>query len=243
MVLDKNNFLKIFNEINYPCYDNGQNFIELKKIFNIKNLLKDYNSEDGDLFVFFYKSKNNKIILSSHIDCVYDKTHCKVKKNGLYATLDNSLTNAILIYCVKKYPKLFSNVDILFTGNEEDKSKGAMEFAQRLNNTHFVLNMDVTCGDSPKPKFENAISKLNDKFLYYLKKDKSKFLVDYSFSDDDYREFSKKTSSAISYCIPILPITKSENWMHDDDGQFVDFNSIKNYIKVLLATIKYIKKI
>lgn len=243
MLLNKSKFSKILKIINVPCYDNGAKFTDLKKIDQIKALFKNYNCEEGNLFKFFYKDKNSKIIIASHIDCVYSITYTKITKKGIYATLDNSLTNAIIIFCKNKYPKLFENVNILFTGNEEDYSNGAKEFSDRLDNSYFVLNMDVSFGESDKPKFENVISNLDNNFLKYLKSYAKKFVVEYEFSDDDYREFAKKTKNTISYCIPILPLIKSNNWMHDDVGQFVSFKTIKKYVRVLVLTLKKLKKI
>lgn len=242
MVLNKKKLITIFNEINLPCRDDGKKFTDFRKITRIKTLLKQFVCEEGNLYRFFYRNKSTNLILATHIDCVYNKTYCKTTKKGFFATLDNSLTNAIAIYCVIKYPKVFKNVGILFTGNEEDESKGAREFSQKLNDECFVLNMDVTCGSTSCPRFENALSALNKNFWNYLEKKEKNFFIDSSFSDDDYREFAKATNNTISYCIPILPKNESKNWMHDDEGQFVEYVAIKKYIKVLISTIRHLEK-
>ena len=163
---------KILEKINISCIDNGKKFNDRNKIEQIIELLKDscFNKiYDGNISIIFANKsikelKTNKTILvSSHIDTAYENFFQQETEAEIIGTLDNSITNAILIEQAHKIEKI-GNFIFSFHGNEEDESNGAAETIQFLRNEginpEFVISLDTT-----SIGFKNYYYKIENYFI------------------------------------------------------------------------------
>jgi len=144
----------ILKAVTVDSKDNQREFTVRDRINVIESLLSNSSYRlvnKGKLCLIYAKQPvpNKPIVLiSSHIDCVYDKLFCEEKEGGLLCgTFDNSLTNSCLLYDMLA-DQLDNNVVIAFTGDEEEDSNGAKEVMRilRRQNTliKFCLVLDVT---------------------------------------------------------------------------------------------------
>lgn len=127
--------------------DDGKRFTITTRIDEIETLLRESNYHlihKGDLSLIYARQTDPtqwKVLISSHIDCVYQD--CFMEDTGDYwkGTFDNSATNAALVDLML-HDKLYESVVIAFTGDEEINSGGAIE----VMNTLYQLNTDLDYG-------------------------------------------------------------------------------------------------
>ncbi len=144
----------ILKAVTVDCKDNQREFTVRDRIDVIESLLKGSPYQlvnKGKLCLIYAKQPvaNKPIVLiSSHIDCVYDRLFCEEQENGiLRGTFDNSLTNCCVLYDMITN-KLGDNVVVAFTGDEEEDSNGAIEvmriFKRQGTRIKFCIVLDVT---------------------------------------------------------------------------------------------------
>ncbi|MCD8268565.1 MAG: hypothetical protein LUD46_09020 [Parabacteroides sp.] len=117
--------------------DDGKRFTVTTRIEEIETLLRESNYHlvhKGDLLLIYARQTDPtqwKVLISSHIDCVYQ--NCFMEDTGDYwkGTFDNSATNAALVNLML-HDKLNESVIIAFTGDEEINSCGAIEVMNTL---------------------------------------------------------------------------------------------------------------
>lgn len=130
--IDTKDVFSFLQQLTVDCKDNGDTFQVTDRIEVIKDYLKDsaYNllTEEA-IFLLYGKrapQKGEKVILiSSHIDCVYQRCFVTEGLETYLGTFDNSFTNAALLHEMKN-GNLPDNVLIAFTGDEEHDSAGAI---------------------------------------------------------------------------------------------------------------------
>ena len=89
------------------------------------------------------------ILISCHIDSLYDSYYAEVKGAELWGTFDNSACNAILVEAMVT-GLLPDQAVVSFTGDEEDESRGADQTIDYLDreglfqNLEMVLTLDLT---------------------------------------------------------------------------------------------------
>lgn len=243
MVEEMISYLKILKQINLVCKDDGLKFIEFQKMNAIIRLLNDYKVNLNNLFAEFFVNEKAAIILSSHIDSVYSKTFTFVRNNIIYGTLDNSISNAAIIYLMVNKPELFSNVKVVFTGNEENGFGGAKAYSSYINKNDIVITADVTFNERPIVKIENPSRSLDMKMQKFLKNKYDREIIDYdtNYSSDETEIYSIFTCNTLSLSIPINPIqANDDNWMHSEFGQWVDKKIINQYLKFLEELILFL---
>jgi len=121
--------------------DDGKKFIDTSRLDRIERELKDspYRyCEKGKLFhayarVPFEKLDQDVIVITSHVDFKRGTEKCfaKVESDVMVGTFDNSITNAAILSLMKEDP-LPRNTVVVFTGDEEEGSGGAKEFARLI---------------------------------------------------------------------------------------------------------------
>lgn len=95
----------ILKAVTVDCKDNQREFTVRNRIDVIESMLSNSSYQlvnKGNLCLIYAKQQvRNKpiVLISSHIDCVYDRLFCAERENGiLCGTFDNSLTNSCLLY-------------------------------------------------------------------------------------------------------------------------------------------------
>ena len=131
--------LQLIQKVTVDCKDNQRVFTSKERIKVIKTLLETTSYHplyEGKLCYIFGKKSvkgQSTVLISSHIDCVYDRLFYKDHSTEhIQGTFDNSLTNA----CVLKnmLDDIFQdNVIVAFTGDEEEDGKGAQEVVNMLS--------------------------------------------------------------------------------------------------------------
>lgn len=145
---------EILKAVTVDCKDNQHEFTVKDRIDVIESLLGNSSYQlvgRGKLCLIYAKkpiANRPVILISSHIDCVYDKLFCEEREDGtLRGTFDNSLTNSCLLYAMLS-GQIDDNVVIAFTGDEEEDSNGAREVMRMLRRQHtkiaFCFVLDVT---------------------------------------------------------------------------------------------------
>lgn len=146
--------IDILKAVTVDCKDNQREFTVRDRINVIESLLAHSSYQPvgrGKLCLIYAKrliANRPVILISSHIDCVYDRLFCEEHEDGtLLGTFDNSLTNSCLLYDMLA-DRLDDNVVIAFTGDEEEDSKGAYEVMRMLRRQKtqiaFCFVLDVT---------------------------------------------------------------------------------------------------
>lgn len=144
----------ILRAVTVDCKDNQREFTVRDRINVIESLLAHSSYQlvgRGKLCLIYAKrpiANRPVILISSHIDCVYDRLFCEEHEDGtLLGTFDNSLTNSCLLYDMLA-DRLDDNVVIALTGDEEKDSKGAYEVMRMLRRQKtqiaFCFVLDVT---------------------------------------------------------------------------------------------------
>ena len=144
----------LLKQITCDCKDDGNTFIVTDRIQVLKKYLQgtDYQllAQQGIFLLYGKKSLiagDTVILVSSHIDCVFQQCFCEEEAAYYRGTFDNSFTNAALLYEMK-HGNLPDNVVVAFTGDEEKDSAGAVAvnvFLTKVECTiRFALVLDVT---------------------------------------------------------------------------------------------------
>ncbi len=150
-------FLDLLDQINIMSRDNGKKFTDTGRLDVIRDLLWDtpYRRVNAQGLFHLYAQKpldrieGKMILVSSHVDCQVGITKCSWKEKDsdlLRGTFDNSLTNAAILYLMRK-GDLPDNVAVAFTGDEEEDSHGArqaVKYLKALGKWFGVMVLDVT---------------------------------------------------------------------------------------------------
>lgn len=149
-----NEIYLLLKQATVDCKDNGKTFQVKDRVEVIKEYLKDTSYQllaEEDLFLLYGKIAPQKgepvVLISSHIDCVYQRCFVAEKTETFLGTFDNSFTNAALLREMRD-DNLPENVLIAFTGDEEHDSAGAIAVNVYLTREQhlirFALVLDVT---------------------------------------------------------------------------------------------------
>lgn len=134
--------------------DNGEIITQTRRLEQIKSLLQHSPYEvlyEGKLSIIYGKKDvtpaKARLLVSSHIDTVYDRCFCEESDSCWKGTFDNSATNTALVQLMLEN-KIGDPVLIAFTGDEEIESRGAQEvkrwFHQQTWYPQAILVLDVT---------------------------------------------------------------------------------------------------
>jgi hypothetical protein len=238
-----------------PCSDDGKKFIQTDRIDLIGQALgnsdyecladlplaKVYNHRD-------FRTDKPAILVSCHIDSVYEEYFARLEDGELQGTFDNSACNALIVEAMIK-TLLPAQALISFTGDEEKKSRGAdrtIEYLQKIDvfqNLEMVISLDLTeeYFDSCHFTIENhSVEKRNRESL--LKFCKKRDMVDYLSSMIDSPVFVKNADpdeswlyreydlNCFSLCLPCRLLGED---MHDDSGVAIKGASLSGYIEAL----------
>lgn len=246
------------HSLTVPCSDNGHSFTRTDRISVLERLIADTNylpfgkSPLALIYQHPEFSENLPLIMvSTHIDSLYDQYHSSMSDGEFLGTYDNSITNAAILHLMQQQ-SLSPQVMIAFTGDEEHQSRGADQVVALLKNhatspltPSIVVVLDVTeeaygddfysienlfIGSSPTnttPSFPDVSS-----FLNTIKKalaNQNPHCVINGAPDESW-QYDEHDLHCFAYCLPCRTITGD---MHDDDGVYVKESAVIEYTTTL----------
>ena len=235
---------EILKQVTVDCKDNGHHFTitdRLRVIEKILNGSKYQLLHSGNLCRIYGKQPvkgKSVILISSHVDCVYNRLFCEETTDGQYlrGTFDNSITNACVLSAMLK-GSLSDNVVVAFTGDEEEESGGAYEVVEKLRecDSHIALAivLDVT---EEGWEERNLFTIENDlgidiltghRIISTLEKYQGEYGFVHDSEPDESYDYDEKNIPCFSLCIPSL------GDMHSERGVLVRRESLPIYCDVL----------
>ena len=131
-------FSEVLSALTVDCKDNGKEFVVTERIGAIERLLQGTGYRlvaREPLALLFAKrvpQENEKVVLvSSHVDCVYNNCFCSEDGEYYKGNFDNSFGNAAVLLCMLN-GVLPDNVVVAFTGDEEKDSHGVYQALEAL---------------------------------------------------------------------------------------------------------------
>jgi putative aminopeptidase FrvX len=256
--------LEILRQINIKCEDDAKGFKDSEKIGRIDKILKKTKYKrihDGHLTKIYSQlnireiAGKSLVLVSSHIDTVYKNFYEMEGRDVVAGTLDNSITNAILIDLLVRND-LPENVTVAFTGNEEKESLGVDETISFLHSAKaragIVVSLDITNRGYRNHGYtvENYFVKKGMGKAFYRKKQLKNYLVELlekkkvktihhvSADPDDTWQFDEHNLNCFTLCLPSRNIAEHDDWMHDDMGVIVKKSALKEYSQALLKLLR-----
>lgn len=131
-------FFDILKAVTVDCKDNGECFTVTDRVAVVEHLLEntDYKPVVRKPLALLYAKRglgegDRVLLISSHIDCVYNSCFCNDEGDCLRGTFDNSFGNAAALWNMI-HDRLPDNVVVAFTGDEERDSRGALQVVEAL---------------------------------------------------------------------------------------------------------------
>lgn len=240
-------FIELLKLLTVDCKDDGKAFTVTHRIAVIEQLLKDtpYKLIAHEPLAFVYAKRDicegdSVVLVSSHIDCVYNSCFCSHDGDNLRGTFDNSFTNAAILSLMVA-GKLPDNVVVAFTGDEEHDSQGAVQtvlaFGRAQCEIKFALVLDVTnTGWESGAHFalENdlGVDMLTaHKIIETLNSLGVEYAFEHNAEPDESWDYNDYGIPALSLCVPVF------GELHSDEGVFVRKNSVEGYCNALKSIV------
>jgi hypothetical protein len=258
------NIEKLITELTIPCTDDGENFIDTSRLDLIQQMLSSssYSCLDERPLAKIYKHTDfsdlhSFVVISCHIDSVYDEYFCNHTKDELQGTFDNSICNAILVNMMLEQ-ELDPQALICFTGDEEYDSRGADQIIDALSETRALEHLDMVISlDITEEEYGKSYTIENLFTEKFLRKDKKLHfkgqnnLADYlseivpktpiiiDGEADESWQYSEYDLNCFSFCIPCKVLGED---MHDNEGVSIVRTSIPHYANALSSIVKYMQE-
>lgn len=147
-------FLELIKVVTVDCKDNGKDFVVSDRVDVILRLLEGsaYKLVARDSLALVYAKRellaaDSVVLVSVHVDTLYDACFCADEGDCLRGTFDNSIGNAAILWLML-HDALPDNVVVAFTGDEERNSQGAVQAVLALGRMQceikFAVVLDVT---------------------------------------------------------------------------------------------------
>lgn len=240
-------FIELLKNITVDCKDDGDIFTITDRVAVIERLLEGakYKLVARESLSLVYAKRDiregdNVVLVSSHIDCLYNKCFCDDIGDFLRGTFDNSLGNAAVLWLMLA-GVLPDNVVVAFTGDEEHDSQGAVQTVLALGRKQcsikHALVLDVTnTGWESGACFalENDLG-IDLLTAHRVVEAVESLGVEYAFEHDaepdeswDYNE----------YGIPVLSLCASVGgFLHGDEGVSVLKTSLLHYCHAIRVVL------
>jgi acetylornithine deacetylase/succinyl-diaminopimelate desuccinylase-like protein len=190
--METQNITQLISQLTVPSSDDGKKFIRTDRLDLITQALRDSNYNclaDLPLAKIYshrdFQTDKPAILVSCHIDSVYEEYFARLQDGELHGTFDNSACNAVLVEAMLQ-ALLPVQALVTFTGDEEKKSRGAdrtIVFLQKIDvfqNLEMVISLDLTEEQFGSCHFtieNHCVEKKNKESL--LKFSKKQDMVDY----------------------------------------------------------------
>lgn len=249
----------IYETLSYltvPSSDDGLSFTQPDRLARIQSALdkSDY-SLFGDLPLAYlfrsqtYSPEKPAILVSAHIDSIYEAYFTRRDGEEVIGTFDNSACNAVVLHLMLTH-RLPSQVLVAFTGDEEGDSRGADQTIAILQNNEpafrnleLVITLDLTEEAFGRADFtvENYfIEEQNeDSLLRFTRKRELKdYLMDIlehplfvkNADQDESWQYDEHDLNCFSLCLPCKVLGED---IHDDFGVKIRAQSFFRYAEAL----------
>lgn len=203
-------------QLTVPSSDNGQAFVHTERLHLITRALTDstYQQLDDMPLAKVYRhqnfQKNSPILLiSCHIDSVYDDYFASLKDEEMQGTFDNSVCNAILIEAMLN-SLLPAQVLVSFTGDEEYNSSGADQTIELLRNKGLFASLEMVIAlDITEECYRKAHYTIEN---YFVAQHKSQSLCTFS-TKHNFKNFLQGIMHATTF---IKDAEADESWQYDE---------------------------
>ena len=147
-------FIELLKAVTVDSKDNGEGFVVSRRVEAIERLLDGtaYRLVAREPLALIYAKRelsagDSVVLVSSHIDSLYNFCFCNDEGDSLRGTFDNSVGNAAILWLML-HDALPDNVVVAFTGDEERNSQGAVQTVLALGRMQceikFTVVLDVT---------------------------------------------------------------------------------------------------
>ena len=240
-------FIELIKTVTVDCKDNGDSFIVTDRVEAIKRLLDGtaYKPVVNEPFALVYAKRellagDSVVLVSAHIDSLYDSCFCNDEGDCLRGTFDNSLGNAAILSLMIQ-GLLPDNVVVAFTGDEERDSQGAVQVVLALGRMQceikFALVLDVTntgweSGASFALENDLGVDLLT---AHRIVDAAGNIGVKYAFKHDAEPDESWDYND---YGIPSLSVCAVvDGFLHGNEGVLLRKSSLAPYCKSVLALL------
>ena len=238
-----NDFFSLLQAVTVDCKDNGEHFTVDSRVKAIECLLAatPYRLVCREPLALLFAKRElcegeNVVLVSSHIDCLYNNCFCNDEGDCLRGTFDNSFGNAAVLWCMLN-DMLPANVVVAFTGDEEKDSHGVYQVLEALKKYGCELScaivQDVTnVGWESGALFtiENdcgidLITAYN--MVSLLEPYNGKFAFRHFAEPDESWDYARCGVPCFTLCAPV------GGNLHGDEGVLLRKESAAEYCKVL----------
>ena len=239
--------IALVETVTVDCKDNGESFTVTDRVEVIERLLEDtaYNLVSREPLVLLYAKRellpgDSVLLVSSHIDSLYDTCFCNDEGDCLRGTFDNSLGNAAIL-SLMIHDLLPDNVVVAFTGDEECDSHGAVQTVLALGRMQCPIKsaivLDVTntgWGSGACFALENDLG-IDMLTAHRIVGSVEALGVEYSFKHDAEPDESWDYND---YGIPSLSVCAVvDGFLHGDEGVLVRKDSLLQYHDAINAIL------
>lgn len=236
-------FYDTLKAVAVDCKDDGVKFVVKDRIDAIKGLLQGTGYRllhEGDLCLIYGKrpieAGQERVVISSHIDCVFGRCFCKTNGELLIGTLDNCLTNAAVVTEMMG-GELDDDVLIAFTGDEERNSGGCLEVKETLERLGCKIGLAIVT-DVTEEGWESAcpFTIENDlcidmltahRIIESLKCFEGKYVLVHDAEPDEAWTYGEAEIACFTLCAPIM------GEMHSDSGAIARAAGMPTYCRAL----------
>ena len=236
-------FFNILQAVTVDCKDNGERFTVTDRVAVIESLLEksDYRLIAREPLVLLYAKRevcegDCVLLISSHIDCVYNRCFCTDEGDCLRGTFDNSFTNAALLWAMIN-AALPDNVVVAFTGNEESDSQGAVQAVVALGQMGCTVQAALVLDVTNEGWDSGALFTLeNDlgidiltgyNIISSLEKYDGRFAFKHNALPDESWDYAEYGIPSLTLCVPV------DGELHGDAGVLLRKESAVEYCNVL----------
>lgn len=236
-------FFSLLKAVTVDCKDSGKEFLVTDKITAIECLLKEtpYNLIAREplalLFARRMPQEGEKVLLiSSHIDCVYNSCFCSENGEFFHGTFDNSFGNAAVLWCMIN-GMLPENAVVAFTGDEEKESAGAVQALLALGRMGCTISSVIVQDVTNEGWESDALFTIeNDSgfdilqaynIVSSLEPYSGKFAFRHNAEPDESWDYAEYGIPSLTLCAPV------GGNLHGDEGVLLRRESVAVYCKVL----------
>ena len=241
------NLPELLNAVTVDCKDNGKEFTVTDRGAVIERLLEGsaYRLIARESLALLYAKRelvagDRVVLVSSHVDCLYNACFCNDEGGCFRGTFDNSFGNAAILSLMLG-GLLPDNVVVAFTGDEERDSQGAVQTVLALGRMQceikFALVLDVTntgwdSGASFALENDLAVDLLTaHKIVGAVDALGEEYAFKHNAEPDESWDYNDYGIPSLSLCVPV----KGE--LHGDAGVLLRKESMFPYRKALLAVL------
>lgn len=238
-----NDFFSLLQAVTVDCKDNGEYFTVDSRVKAIERLLAatPYRLVCREPLALLFAKRElcegeNVVLVSSHIDCLYNNCFCNDEGDCLRGTFDNSFGNAAVLWCMLN-DALPSNVVVAFTGDEERDSQGAIQALLAIGRSGCSISLaivqDVTnvgweSGALFTIENDRGIDLLSaHRVVSALERYKGKYAFEHNAEPDESWDYADYGIPCLSLCLPVC------GNLHSDEGVVARKSSIVEYCKAL----------